>query len=352
MPGTLYLVATPIGNLEDLTPRAARVLREAMLIACEDTRRTRGLLAHLGIAARLVSLHEHNERARIPQLLAALREGGDVAVVSDAGMPTIADPGARLVAAAAAEGVPIVAIPGPSAVTAAVALADFPVERFAFVGFLPSRAAERRRALAALASLPMALVIFEAPHRVHATLRDLAAVLGARRMLLARELTKVHEEVLRGTPEDLLARLPERVRGEITLVVAGAPARSGQPAAAGAGTRAAPAATPRSTEPTAAGAGGTVGGPVEGGPAMSPEEFIRHLRSAGLSRRDAARAAALAYRLPARAAYRLAARTDGDSGAPAGRREVQSGGAAREREDSARARRVKGAPAGRDRGDA
>ena len=187
--------------------------------------------------------------------------------------------------------------------------------RFKIIGILT--------VLAVLASLPMALVIFEAPHRVHATLRDLAAVLGARRMLLARELTKVHEEVLRGTPEELLARLPERVRGEITLVVAGAPARSSRPAAAGAVAQAAAAAaTPRSPETTAAGAGGTMGVPVEGGPPMSPEEFIRHLRSAGLSRRDAAQAAAVAYRLPARAAYRLAARTD-DSDAPEGWREVE-----------------------------
>ncbi|MDR7554430.1 MAG: 16S rRNA (cytidine(1402)-2'-O)-methyltransferase [Armatimonadota bacterium] len=328
MPGTLYLVATPIGNLEDLTPRAARVLREAALIACEDTRRTRGLLAHLGIAARLVSLHEHNERARIPQLLAALRQGADVAVVSDAGMPTIADPGARLVAAAAAEGLPVVAVPGPSAVTAAVALADFPVERFAFVGFLPSRAAERRRALAALASLPMALVIFEAPHRVHATLRDLAAVLGARRLLLARELTKVHEEVLRGTAEELLARLPARVRGEITLVVAGAPAQRRRLAADAATRVTAEGCAPGSTETSGEGPGDLGGVSVGGGVAgpdvrgvdatMSPTEFIRRLREAGLSRRDAARAAAVAYRLPARAAYRLAAQTDGDPGAPEG----------------------------------
>jgi 16S rRNA (cytidine1402-2'-O)-methyltransferase len=311
MPGTLYLVATPIGNLEDLTLRAARVLREVALIACEDTRRTRGLLAHLGIAGRLVSLHEHNERARIPALLAALRGGTDVAVVSDAGMPAIADPGARLVAAAAAEGLPVVAVPGPSAVTAAVALADFPAERFAFVGFLPSRPPQRRRALAALASLPMALVIFEAPHRVHATLRDLAAVLGARRMLLARELTKVHEEVLRGTAHDLLSRLPAQLRGEITLVVAGPPVRAGA----------------RGPVPETGGRAGAVSAASAAGPhaPMPPEVFIRRLRAAGLSRRDAARAAALAYGLSAREAYRRAARADDGPGAPPGAAAVPDG---------------------------
>ncbi|MDR7481547.1 MAG: 16S rRNA (cytidine(1402)-2'-O)-methyltransferase [Armatimonadota bacterium] len=302
MSGTLYLVATPIGNLEDLTPRAARVLREVALVACEDTRRTRGLLAHLGVRARVVSLHAHNERARVPELLARLRDGTDVAVVSDAGMPTISDPGAHLVAAAAAAGIPVVAVPGPSAVTAAVALADFPAERFVFAGFLPSRAPERRRALAALAPLPMALVLFEAPHRVRATLRDLAAVLGDRPMLMARELTKVHEEVLRGTAQELLDRLPERIRGEITLVVAGAPTSAGARGPAAASEEAGAATAASGAAPQAM---------------MSPEAFLQRLRAAGLSRRDAGRALAVAYGLPPRAAYRLAARADGE---PGGRR--------------------------------
>ena len=286
--GTLYLVATPIGNLEDITLRAIRVLREASVIACEDTRRTRGLLAHLGIHTPIQSVHAHNERARIPQILTMLREGKSVAVVTDAGMPAISDPGAALVTAAARAGIRVVPVPGASAVTAVVSLADFPADRFAFVGFPPRRRSERKRMLASLATLPMALVMFEAPHRVRDTLADLEEVLGARRLILARELTKVHEEVLRGTAAEVRAALADVPRGEVTLVIeggAGLPADAGRDGEQG-------AHEPGRAQP----------------PALSPEAFLRRLRAQGLSRRDAARALALAYRLPAREAYRLAAR--------------------------------------------
>ncbi|MGQ0548822.1 MAG: 16S rRNA (cytidine(1402)-2'-O)-methyltransferase [Armatimonadota bacterium] len=269
--GTLYLVATPIGNLEDLTLRAIRVLREASLIACEDTRRTRGLLAHHDIHTPVTSLHEHNERARIPHLLKILQEGKSVAVVSDAGTPAVSDPGAALVAAAARGNCAIVAVPGPSAVTAAVALADFPAGAFAFVGFPPRRSSERRRFLSALAGLPMALVMFEAPHRVHETLSDIEDILGPRRLLLARELTKMHEEILRGTPAEVRAALASSPRGEVTLVIEGAPAAE------------------RGAAP----------------PALTPEAFVKRLRAEGLSRRDTARALAAAYQMRARDAYRL-----------------------------------------------
>jgi 16S rRNA (cytidine1402-2'-O)-methyltransferase len=275
-PGVLYLVATPIGNLEDLTRRAARVLARADVVACEDTRRTRGLLATVGARAMLLSLHEHNERARIPQVLSLLRAGKTVALVCDAGTPVISDPGAALVASAARAGFRVEAVPGPSAVTAAVALADFPVGRFAFLGFLPRQAGARRRLLASVAALPFALVAFEAPHRIRRTLEDLAAQLGPRRLVLARELTKVHEEVIRGTPAEVLARLDERPRGEITLVVEGAAER-----------RTEAAALEADREP--------------------PERLLDRLLAQGLSRRDAARAVAAAYGMSARAAYRLAA---------------------------------------------
>lgn len=286
--GTLYLVATPIGNLEDITSRAVRVLREAGVVACEDTRHTRGLLAHLGIRTPTLSLHEHNERARIPQILGLLREGRSVAVVSDAGTPTISDPGTRLVAAAVADGFEVVPVPGASAVTAVVSLADFQADRFAFIGFLPAKAGERRRALASLAKLPMALVLFEGPHRVRDTLADIESVLGPRRVVLARELTKVHEEVLRGTAAEVHAALTASPRGEITLLVEGAVAG----AVAGAGEAVVEAGFPPSARANEERA--------------SPEEFAARLVAQGLSRRDAAKALAEAYGLPSRDAYRIA----------------------------------------------
>lgn len=282
--GNLYLVATPIGNLEDITLRAIRILRDAHVIACEDTRRTRGLLSHLDIHTPLLSLHEHNERARIPQILRLLEEGKDVALVSDAGTPGISDPGASLVAAVVAAGHPTVSVPGPSAVIAAIGLADFPTDRFVFVGFLPRRRAERVRVLTSLAALPVALVIFEAPQRIRATLAELEDILGHRRVALGRELTKMHEEVLRGTAAEVRAALAEVPRGEVTLVVEGHAEPSTQDAPAG------------RERPT-----------VEPG---APEAFVRRLIGEGLSRRDAAHALAAAFGMRPREAYRIAAGTD------------------------------------------
>lgn len=196
--GTLYLVATPIGNLEDISLRALRVLGEAAVIAAEDTRHTRKLLSHHGLHARLVSLHEHNERARAPALIERLLAGESIALVSDAGTPGLSDPGTDLVGAAVAAGVPIVPIPGPSAFLAALVASGLPASPVTFLGFLPVASGERRRALDSIRSLQHTLVLFEAPHRLLRTLRDLTQVLGGeRRTAVARELTKVHEEVFR-----------------------------------------------------------------------------------------------------------------------------------------------------------
>jgi len=216
----LYLVATPIGNLEDVTLRALRVLREVDLIAAEDTRTARKLLSHHGIGARLLSYNEHNKQARIPRILAALSRG-PVALISEAGMPGVSDPGQELVAAAAAAGFPVVPIPGPSAVTAALAVFGLPARQFTYVGFLPRRAGERRRLLASLAAAPRTVVAFESPHRLRRTLSDLLAVWGDRRLAVCRELTKAFEEVFRGRISDALERFQEP-RGEFTLVIEGA----------------------------------------------------------------------------------------------------------------------------------
>lgn len=225
-PGTLYLVATPIGNLEDITLRALRVLREAALIAAEDTRRTRALLAHHGIPGRLVSLHAHNERQRIPELLRRLKEGASVALVSDAGTPGLSDPGVALVNAAVDAGIRVVPIPGPSAFLAALVVSGFPTAPVTFLGFLPTRQKDRRQVLQAAGKLPHTLVLFEAPHRLVATLQDLYATWGDRRVVVARELTKVHEEVLRGRLAETLQHFSATPpRGEVTLVVEGAPAQ-------------------------------------------------------------------------------------------------------------------------------
>jgi 16S rRNA (cytidine1402-2'-O)-methyltransferase len=220
--GTLYLVATPIGNLEDITLRALRVLKEVSLIAAEDTRTTRKLLARYEISTPLVSFHEHSPPARLAELLQALGQG-DVAVVSEAGMPGISDPGYRLVQEALAAGFPVVPIPGPSAVTTALAASGLPADRFVFLGFLPARASARRKTLADTASLPYTLVCFEAPHRLLETLEDALEILGDRRLAVARELTKVHEEFWRGTLSQALEHFRAQApRGEFTLVIAGA----------------------------------------------------------------------------------------------------------------------------------
>ncbi len=218
---TLYVVATPIGNLEDVTLRALRVLREASLVAAEDTRTARKLLSHYGIRQRLLSYNEHNMAARTPQILAALQRG-DVALVSEAGTPGISDPGRELVAAAVAAGFPVLPIPGPSALTAALAVSGFPARQFTFVGFLPRRAGERRRLLAFLAAETRTIVAFEAPHRLRQTLADMLAAWGDRPAALCRELTKTFEEVFRGTLAESLDHFQEP-RGEFTLLVHGAP---------------------------------------------------------------------------------------------------------------------------------
>jgi 16S rRNA (cytidine1402-2'-O)-methyltransferase len=218
MPGTLFIVSTPIGNLEDITLRALRVLREVHVIAAEDTRRTAGLLQHFGIPTRTLSLHTHNERARTPLLLETLARGESVALVSDAGTPVLSDPGAALVEAAVEQGVPVVPIPGPSALTAILAVSGVPLERVTFAGFPPARAGERDRWLADLRTLDSAIVLFEAPHRVRAALAAIQEALGDRWIVLARELTKVHETIERGWIGDVLARdWPER--GEFTILV-------------------------------------------------------------------------------------------------------------------------------------
>jgi 16S rRNA (cytidine1402-2'-O)-methyltransferase len=229
--GTLQVVATPIGNLADLSPRAQEVLRAAAVIAAEDTRRTLQLLQSVGIVRPLISLYEHNEAQRVPQLLARLEAGETVALVSDAGTPLLSDPGFELVRAAARAGFTVQAIPGASAITTALAAAGLPAQRFCFEGFLPARGAERRAALAALAHEPRTLVFFEAPHRIIATLTDMVAEFGAQReAVVARELTKVHESIYRGTLAQLLASAQADenfARGEITLVLNGAAAEQG-----------------------------------------------------------------------------------------------------------------------------
>ncbi|HEY58193.1 MAG TPA: 16S rRNA (cytidine(1402)-2'-O)-methyltransferase [Anaerolineae bacterium] len=221
---TLYLVSTPIGNLEDITLRALRVLREVSLIAAEDTRRTRQLLRHYDIATPLLSFHEHNKAERIPRLLRALAQG-DVALVSDAGTPLVNDPGYELVVAAIEAGFPVVPVPGPSAPLAALVASGLPTDAFLYLGYLPRKAGERRRRLEQVAGLPYTLLFLETPQRLRAALRDLGAVLGPhRRIAIARELTKVHEEIWRGTLEQAVAHFQQHEpRGEFTLVVAGAP---------------------------------------------------------------------------------------------------------------------------------
>jgi len=226
----LYLVATPIGNLGDITLRALAVLKGADVVACEDTRVTAKLLSLLGIAATLTPYHEHNaERAR-PALLARLRRGEAVALVSDAGTPLISDPGWRLVRACRDEGLPVTAVPGPSAVPTALQLSGLPSDRFLFAGFLPSRGAARRQAIRTLAPVPATLVFFESANRLPESLADLAAVLGGREAAVARELTKLYEEVVRGTLPDLAERYAANgpPRGEVVVVV-GPPADQAPP---------------------------------------------------------------------------------------------------------------------------
>ena len=218
--GKLLIVGTPIGNLEDITLRALRALREADLVAAEDTRHTGLLLAKYEIRKPLISYHEFNEAKRTPELLAKLRAGQTIALVSDAGMPTLSDPGLRLIAATVADGVTVEAVPGISAITAALAGSGLPAQPFLFHGFLPHKSAQREKILQRLAPLPCALVFFESPYRLIKTLTALATICGDRRVVVARELTKKFEEILRGTPATVLKRLENRaIKGEITIII-------------------------------------------------------------------------------------------------------------------------------------
>ena len=267
-PGRLYLVATPIGNLEDLTLRALRVLKEVDVIACEDTRHSRLLLNRHGISGQLVSYHEHNEQHRASELLKRLQAGESVALVSDAGTPALSDPGYVLIRRAIDENIPVVPVPGPSAVTAALTVSGLAPDRFLFLGFLPRRADERRRALREVAAVPWTLVMFEAPHRIAGTLADLYATLGDRRMALVRELTKRFEEVQRGTVAEVLDRIRTTPpRGELTLVVEGAQAE--QPTELEVGTQ------------------------------------LKELLTGGKPPKDAVHIVAQAHRIPKRAVYQL-----------------------------------------------
>lgn len=218
MPATLFLVATPIGNLEDMTFRAIRVLREVALIAAEDTRHTAKLLSHFDIRTPTISVYEQNERERVPQLLERLLAGESLALVSDAGTPVVSDPGYRLVTAAIEAGIRVESVPGPSAVLTALVASGLPSDRFTFVGFPPPKAQARERWFAELADRTETLLFFEAPHRIRETLESLLKSLGNRQVVVARELTKIHEELLRGPVSDVLSRLGNP-RGEFTVVV-------------------------------------------------------------------------------------------------------------------------------------
>ncbi|GAB4476957.1 MAG: 16S rRNA (cytidine(1402)-2'-O)-methyltransferase [Anaerolineae bacterium] len=221
--GTLYIVPTPIGNLEDITLRALRVLGEVSLIAAEDTRTTRRLLAHYNIKTPLISYHEHNRLARLDEVLAALA-AGDVALVSDAGTPGLSDPGYELIGAAIAQGIRVVPLPGASALLPALVASGLPTESFTYLGFLPRRSGARRAALQAVQEEPRTLVFYEAPHRLIETLEDMLAIFGPRRLAIARELTKLFEEFWRGSLPDAIAYFSENEpRGEITLIVEGKP---------------------------------------------------------------------------------------------------------------------------------
>lgn len=269
MTGTLYLVATPIGNLEDITLRGLRVLREADLIACEDTRQTRHLLEHFGISKPMLSYHEHNEAARAAEIVEKLQAGINIALVSDAGTPLISDPGYRAAAAAIAAGMPVVPIPGASAILAALAGSGLGTDDFRFCGFLPARSAARRKTLESLAGEDSTLLFYEAPRRILETLADVEAVMPHRPVVVARELTKLHEEFLRGTASGVRAQLAARpsVKGEITLLIGRAAKRAQDD--------------------------GT-----------TPEEEVHALETEGVPRMDAVKQVAKARGLPKRELYR------------------------------------------------
>lgn len=245
---TLYIVATPIGNLGDITYRAVQTLGAVDLIACEDTRTTAKLLDHYGIRKPLVSYHEHNEAERTQQLLGRLEAGESIALVTDAGTPLISDPGYRIVSEAAARGITVTALPGASAILTTLAASGLPTDAFLFAGFLPQKTTARRKALTEWSALPATLVVYESPHRILESLADIADVLGPRPMVAGRELTKLHEELLRGTPEEVRAALASRpaIKGEFTLAIAkGEPVRDTTESPRDAVTRLIAAGTPR-----------------------------------------------------------------------------------------------------------
>jgi 16S rRNA (cytidine1402-2'-O)-methyltransferase len=266
---SLYLVATPIGNMEDVTLRALRVLREVALIAAEDTRTARKLMFHHDVTSRVISYTEHNMQGRTPQIMQVLNGGGDVALVSEAGTPGISDPGYELVRAVIAAGHNVSPIPGPAAPVAAVVASGLPSAEFIFLGFLPRRSGERRRLFDSLRESPRTLVAFESPHRLIQTLQDMLSVLGDRRVAICRELTKLHEEIFRGHVTEALERFVEP-RGEFTLVIEGAPLEAVQ---------------------------------------ISDDELrsrLRHLLESGASARDAAAEVARTMATPRRKVYALA----------------------------------------------
>lgn len=277
---TLYVVATPLGNLEDITLRALRILKEVDLIAAEDTRHSRKLLTHYGIATPLTSYYDQIEREKAPQLVEELKKNKSIALISDAGTPCIADPGFRLVRAAVEAGIAVEVIPGPSAVAAALSVSGLPTDRFAFEGFVPAKAGARRTFYAALAAEERTLVLYEAARRLVDSLQDMLAIFGDRQIVVARELTKMFEELLRGSVSDIGARLRQRataegVQGEVTLIVAGA---------------------------------------EKGAPGLSTGELaaeIRTRREAGASLKEAARQLADEYGLSRREVYQLGLKADG-----------------------------------------
>jgi 16S rRNA (cytidine1402-2'-O)-methyltransferase len=275
MTGTLYIVATPIGNLEDMTLRALRILRECDAIACEDTRQTRKLMEHFGISKPVVSYHEHNERERAAELAARMAQGQSIALVTDAGTPLVSDPGYRLVQAAIEHGVSVVPIPGPSAAISALSASGLATDSFRFCGFLPAKSSQRRKMLEQWKHDTGTLIFYETPHRILGALEDIAAVYGTRPVVVARELTKIHEEFLRGTALKIHAQLAARpsVKGEITLLVGKAEGHS------------------------------DVADSVENG--VSVEEAVRAAEREGLPRMDAIKQVAKARGLSKREVYRM-----------------------------------------------
>jgi 16S rRNA (cytidine1402-2'-O)-methyltransferase len=280
----LYICATPIGNLQDVTFRVLDVLRRVDVVACEDTRRTRILLDGHGIAARLLSFHDHNEEQRLAALLPLLREGKEVALVSDAGMPGLSDPGFSLVRACAAEGIAVTVLPGASAISTALVVSGLPADRFAFVGFLPRGRSKLVEQLAVFEGTGMALVAFESPRRIRASLQVIGAEWPERRLAVCRELTKLHEEVVRGTAAEIMARLADPVRGEIVLVLE-------------------PSGDARSH---GRGAGHFV---AQGGAEERALEALTELQQLGVGTKRAAGIVAALTGLPARRAYELALET-------------------------------------------